>query len=145
MAGQMGARPVQGFEFFIGKITHDCQRGIYAGAGVSLGADQLVPVFPLGILRVHVHDRTVEHSQCVSNTQRAAHMAEASGLERLQCGYPDLKRQLFQFQFFCIRQHSVSPSAASESVQVPQYSKYRLLYWFFLKNTMLFLHFTTGS
>ena len=71
---------------------------------MALGADQLVAVGPLGILNLVVHDLAVQYGQQIAHAQRAADVAEATGLQLLEERDADFRSELFQFTLFdCVQ------------------------------------------
>ena len=68
---------------------------------MALGADQLVPIGPLGILGIILHFFSVEHRQHVGNAQSAAQVAGAQGVDGLQGRQTNPDRQ--GLEFFLLR------------------------------------------
>ena len=64
---------------------------------MALGANQLVPLGPLGILGIIAHFSAVKHGQYIRNAQRAADMARADGMDGFNGGYANLAGKGFQF------------------------------------------------
>jgi len=96
VAGQVGARLVQRLQVLIGEEALDGQGGVHPRAGVALGADQLVPVRPLGILRVIAHDSAVENGQGIGQAEAASDVPEAPGLDLLHDADANFQSQLLQ-------------------------------------------------
>ncbi|MPM20253.1 hypothetical protein SDC9_66682 [bioreactor metagenome] len=67
---------------------------------MAFGADQFIPLRPVGVLGVEAHLGFVEHAQRVRHTQRSAHMAKPARLELLQHANADLQRKALQFLLF---------------------------------------------
>lgn len=93
----LGAGPVKRFEFFVGEKAHQRQCAVHGGAGVSLGADELVTLRPCGVLRVKAHFAAVKHGQHIRDAQCAADMPLADGVDGLNGRGADLAGQSLVF------------------------------------------------
>ena len=60
---------------------------------MALGQDQPIPILPPGVLRVKLHNLSVQDGHQVRQVHGAAHVAEAPGVDDLQGFQPDLSRQ----------------------------------------------------
>ena len=68
---------------------------------MALGANQLVALRPLGIGRIDPHLTAVKDGQDIRNTQSAADVTGADGVDRLHRGHTDPNRKGFQFPNLC--------------------------------------------
>ena len=84
VAGELGVGMVEGISLLHRIVAHDAEGGIGNGAGVTLGQDQPVAVFPAGVLGVKFHDLAIKDGHQVGQIHGAAHMAEPTGVDDLQ-------------------------------------------------------------
>ena len=75
---------VQSVGLLQGIEAHDAVSGVSHGAGVALGHDQPVAIFPAGVLGIIFHDLAIQDGHQVSQIHGAAHMAESTGVDDLQ-------------------------------------------------------------
>ena len=99
VAGELGVRMVEGISFLHGIVAHQAKSGVSHGARVALGQDQPIPILPPGVLRVKLHNLSVQDGHQVRQVHGAAHVAEAPGVDDLQRFQPDLSRQNFALFF----------------------------------------------
>ena len=83
---------VQSIGILRGIKAHQPEGGIGHRACVALAEHQPVAVGIPGVLGVKTHDLAVQHGHQIGQIHRAAHMAEAAGMDDLQRLQTDLGR-----------------------------------------------------
>ena len=78
MTGQIGVMLVERFQLLYREEALERQSRVDSRAGMALGAYKPVAAFPLGILRIIFHFRTVQNSQNFYDRHRTAQMAETA-------------------------------------------------------------------
>ena len=84
--------------------------GYHNRPGVPLGADQPVPLRPLGVLGVVLELVPVQHAEQVRDGHAPADVPEAPQADLTNGVNSDLPCEFPQFHFFCLGQHKVSHS-----------------------------------
>ena len=90
VAGQMGTTLVDGQQLLLGEEAPECQCGINRRTSVALGADEEIPVLPVGIGGVYLHLPGIEYCQQIRNGQRSTQMTKAQMTQGLEGFDPDL-------------------------------------------------------
>ena len=102
MTGQIGVMLVERFQLLYREEALECQSRVDSRTCMTLGAYKPVAAFPLGILRIIFHFRTVQNSQNFYDRHRTAQMAETAGDKLFHRLDADLLGKLIEFlDLFC--------------------------------------------